>query len=112
MRSSNRVTAMPSDYQGSAEERVLGAEKSTQSSMHSAEERVLSAEDSAQSSMLSPRHSIALPAPRAAITIRTGRMDDLPFIDALQRKHTKQVGWFPTKTIEGKINAGHVLIAE
>src|SRR5690348_14751104 len=26
--------------------------------------------------------------------------------------HSKQVGWMPTKTFEGKIEAGHVLVAE
>jgi hypothetical protein len=46
------------------------------------------------------------------ITIRPGTMDDLPFIDALQKKHTKQVGFMPTKQFEGKIKAGHVLVAE
>ena len=55
---------------------------------------------------------IHLPAPRIPVSIRPGTMNDLPFIDSLQKKHTKQVGWFSTKTIEGKIRAGHVLIAE
>ena len=56
--------------------------------------------------------SAIIPQPRCAITIRPGTIDDLPFIDALQKMHTKQVGWMPTKTLEGKIKAGHVLIAE
>ncbi len=38
-------------------------------------------------------------------------MDDLPFIDALQKRHTHMVGWMPTKQLEGKIKAGHVLVA-
>ena len=53
-----------------------------------------------------------LPLPQVNITIRPGVMSDVPFIDALQKMHTKQVGWMPTKQFEGKINAGHVLIAE
>jgi hypothetical protein len=53
-----------------------------------------------------------IPIPKIPITIRPGTMDDLPFIDGLQKKHTKQVGFMPTKQFEGKIGAGHVLIAE
>src|SRR5689334_374589 len=56
--------------------------------------------------------SAALPAPRVAVTIRPGVMDDLPFLDRLQKIHTHHVGWMPTKQFEGKIKAGHVLIAE
>src|SRR5882757_143336 len=53
-----------------------------------------------------------IPIPRIPISVRPGTMDDLAFIDALQKKHTKQVGWMPTKQFEGKIKLGHVLIAE
>ncbi len=53
-----------------------------------------------------------IPIPRVPIAIRPATLDDLPFIDSLQKKHTKQVGWFPTKTIEGKIARGQVLVAE
>ena len=52
------------------------------------------------------------PAPRVDITIRPAVMEDVPFLDALQKLHTKQVGWMPTKQFKGKIAAGHVLIAE
>src|SRR4051794_37793907 len=55
---------------------------------------------------------IALPSPREAITIRPGTVDDIPFLDLLQKLHTKQVGWMPTAQFEGKIKLGHVLIAE
>jgi hypothetical protein len=67
-----------------------------------------------QSSVLSTQHltPIALPVPRVNITIRAGVMSDLPFLDSLQKMHTKQVGWMPTKQFEGKIKLGHVLIAE
>src|SRR4051794_39006166 len=56
--------------------------------------------------------SVPLPLPRVAVVVRVATHADLPFIDSLQKKNTKQVGWFPTKSIEGKIARGHVLIAE
>ena len=56
--------------------------------------------------------SIALPVPRCPITVRPGTIDDLPFIDRLQKMHTKQVGWMPTKQLEGKIRLQQCLIAE
>ncbi len=49
-----------------------------------------------------------IPVPKCAVSIRQATLEDLPFIDGLQKKQTKQVGWFPRKTIEGKIGAGHV----
>lgn len=55
----------------------------------------------------------ALPEPRCGpVTVREATLDDLPFIDELQKKHSKMVGWFPTKQIEANITGGHVLIAE
>jgi hypothetical protein len=56
--------------------------------------------------------SSPVPCPREPIAIRQATMDDLPFIDGLQKKQTKQVGFMPTKQFEGKVKAGHVLIAE
>ncbi|MGB7159777.1 MAG: hypothetical protein WBD40_17050, partial [Tepidisphaeraceae bacterium] len=55
--------------------------------------------------------SATLPEPREAITIRPGGLSDVPFMDELQKLHSKQVGWMPTAQFEGKIKAGHVLIA-
>ncbi len=55
--------------------------------------------------------ALPVPVPRVPITIRPGTMDDIPFMDALQKLHSKQVGWMPTKQFEGKIKAGHVLVA-
>jgi hypothetical protein len=55
---------------------------------------------------------VPLPAPRVPITIRPATLEDLPFIDGLQKKNTKQVRFMPTKQFEGKIRAGHVLVAE
>ena len=55
---------------------------------------------------------IALPAPRRAIAVRVATMADLPFMDALQKQHSKQLGYFPTKQFEGYIGMGGVLLAE
>ena len=57
-------------------------------------------------------HCTALPAPRVPIVVRPAVMSDLPFIDRLQKLHSKQVGWMPTRQLEGKIAAGHVIVAE
>src|SRR6476646_9482883 len=53
-----------------------------------------------------------IPIPKIPFSMRPGTMDDLSFIDQLQKKHTKQVGFMQTKALEGKIKLGHVLIAE
>src|SRR5262245_42159477 len=50
--------------------------------------------------------------PRTPIAIRPATMGDLAFIDSLQKKHAQQVGWMPTKQLEGKIGAEHVIVAE
>src|SRR5688500_8140191 len=52
------------------------------------------------------------PVPRVAIATRMATMADLPFMDSLQKKHGKQLGYFPTKQFEGYIGMGGVLIAE
>jgi GNAT superfamily N-acetyltransferase len=56
--------------------------------------------------------SAILPIPRSPITIRVATMDDLPFIDGLQKKHHKQLGFFPRAQLEGYLSNGWVLIAE
>ena len=55
--------------------------------------------------------SAMIPAPRCPITIRPATMADIPFIDSLQKMHKKQVGFLHRGTLEGKIEAGHVLVA-
>jgi hypothetical protein len=50
--------------------------------------------------------------PREQLNVRLGTLADVPFLDALQKMHSKQVGWMPTAQFEGKIKAGHVLVAE
>lgn len=52
------------------------------------------------------------PSPLTPIAIRPATLEDVSFMDALQKLHSKQVGWMPTATLEGKIRLGHVLIAE
>jgi len=52
-----------------------------------------------------------LPVPRADVAIRPATLDDLPFIDSLQKKTTKQVGFMPRAQFEGKIKLGHALVA-
>jgi len=62
--------------------------------------------------------AIVLPEPRAGgtgggdVAIRVARLDDLPFIDALQKKHSKMVGFLFLETLEKKIKAEQVLMAE
>src|SRR5436190_17225158 len=59
-----------------------------------------------------PSSLLPVPAPRCgAIEVRLARVEDIPFMDALQKKHQKQLGFMPRKTFEGKIAAGHVLVA-
>ena len=60
---------------------------------------------------IEPRNE-PMPLPTTSITIRPGTLGDVDFLDALQRKTTKQVGFMPRKQFEGKVAAGHVLIAE
>src|SRR5688500_13935313 len=52
-----------------------------------------------------------IPAPRVALQVRPATMDDFAFIDALQTRHAKQLGYAPRAELEGKIAAGHVLVA-
>ncbi|HEV2296750.1 MAG TPA: GNAT family N-acetyltransferase [Tepidisphaeraceae bacterium] len=56
--------------------------------------------------------AVQLPAPRVPIAIRTATMDDLPFLDELQKQHSKALGFFPRAQMEGYVENGWVLIAE
>src|SRR4051794_17763879 len=53
-----------------------------------------------------------IPIPRCDVSIRPATLADIPFIDALQKKQSKNLGFLQTAALEGKIKAGHVLIAE
>jgi len=56
--------------------------------------------------------AIVLPPPRTPISIRQAVVDDLAFIDQLQRKHARMVGWMPTVQLQANIASGNILIAE
>jgi len=49
---------------------------------------------------------------RVPITIRPAVMGDLAFIDRMQKKHSKELGFLPMAALEGKVRLGQVLIAE
>jgi hypothetical protein len=51
-------------------------------------------------------------APRVAIATRVAMMADLPFLDALQKQHSKALGFFPRAQMEGYVQNGWVLVAE
>ena len=52
-----------------------------------------------------------VPIPRIEVSVRAATLDDLPFIDSLQKRHARMVGFMPEKALVGKIGAGHVLLA-
>lgn len=58
--------------------------------------------------------SQGLPVPEARhpVTVRVGVPGDLAFVDALQKKHSKAVGFARTAQLVGNLAKGHVLIAE
>jgi hypothetical protein len=54
-----------------------------------------------------------VPVPRGvSIATRVATMDDLPFLDALQKQHSKALGFFPRAQMEGYVANEWVLIAE
>jgi hypothetical protein len=59
-----------------------------------------------------PSGSLPVPAPRVPVSIRVATIEDLPFMDALQKKYGKALGYFPRKQFEEYINSQSVLIAE
>ncbi len=52
------------------------------------------------------------PTPNRPVTIRPGVRADLPFIDRLQKADRHGLGFMFAGTLEGKIDLGHVLVAE
>ena len=52
-----------------------------------------------------------VPVPRVPIATRLATMADLPFLDSLQKQHSKALGYFPTRQFEGYIETGGVLVA-
>ena len=60
-----------------------------------------------------PAHSAHSPIePRVGVRIRAGTMDDVAFIDRMQKAHNRELGFLPTKALEGKIRLQQCLIAE
>lgn len=60
------------------------------------------------------RPDLPVPQPRSGgtVTVRIAQPSDLSFVDGLQKKQTRAVGWMPTKQLETYITNGDVLIAE
>jgi N-acetylglutamate synthase-like GNAT family acetyltransferase len=53
-----------------------------------------------------------IPIPRITVSVREATLADLPFIDALQKKHNKQVAFLKEQALIGKINLKQIIIAE
>src|SRR5688572_4816014 len=53
-----------------------------------------------------------VPIPRPDVSFRVATLADLPFLDSLQKKHSKALGFMKTKQFEGYLQMGAVLIAE
>jgi len=53
-----------------------------------------------------------IPIPRCPIQVRQATEKDISFIDGLQKIHSHMVSFLQFKALEGKIKAGHVLVAE
>ena len=49
---------------------------------------------------------------RVETSVRTGVLGDVPFLDRLQKAHSRELGFLPTMALEGKVKLGQVLIAE
>lgn len=59
-----------------------------------------------------PTTPIALPAPTTPMTVRVATREDMPFMDRLQKRHSKALGFFSRQMLEGYIDGRNVLIAE
>ena len=53
-----------------------------------------------------------VPIARVTMSVRPATLADMPFIDSLQKRHGKQLGFFPRAQMQGYVEAGSVLIAE
>ena len=53
-----------------------------------------------------------VPTPRLSMSVRVAKDRDAAFIDQLQKMHSHMVGWMPAKQLQGKIEAGQVIVAE
>ena len=50
--------------------------------------------------------------PRCEVAIRPATQGDYAFVDRLQDMHSKALGFMPKAQLLGKIEAGHILVAE
>ncbi len=62
--------------------------------------------------ILSSSSALSVPSPKEELTFRSGNTGDIAFIDELQKKYNKQLGFMPTMWLEGKIKAQQILVAE
>ena len=60
----------------------------------------------------SAAHSLLQPQSRVPIATRVATSADLPFIDGLQKQHSRALGFFPRAQMEGYVANQWVLIAE
>jgi len=60
----------------------------------------------------SATRGLIVPQARLPVSIRQATMDDLPFIDELQKLHNKMLGFMPLAQLQGYVESGNVLIAE
>src|SRR5690242_7534531 len=56
--------------------------------------------------------SAIVPISTVELSFRTGTMDDMAFMDGLQKQHSRALGRFTWKQFEGYVNLNAVLIAE
>lgn len=66
----------------------------------------------ANDSASAPLSTSAPIVPRVDVRVREGTPADLPFIDRMQKAHSRELGFLPTAALEGKIERGEVLVAE
>ncbi len=60
----------------------------------------------------SSESKLVVPSPKEELTFRSGNAVDFGFIDELQKRYNQNLGFMPTMWLEGKANAGHILIAQ
>lgn len=65
-----------------------------------------------QSMLLVETGSSDLLVPEVPMRVRLATMDDVAFMDQLQKKYNRQLGFFPRGQLEGYVAGGWVLIAE
>ena len=63
-------------------------------------------------SICAPSVANTLPVPQANVSVRVATIEDLPFIDGLQKVHRKGLGFLKMPALVGKVEKGEILIAE